>query len=203
VTRRLLPVLALLLTPTLGLAGELRPPDTRSPYVGLEGREVKALGPEEVRALLAGEGMRMALPAELNHYPGPRHVLDLAAELNLSPAQRAATERVFERMKAEAVRLGRLIIEREAALDQAFAERTIDEASLPALVAEVARLRGDLRAAHLAAHLATRRILSDAQVVRYDELRGYAGRGAPQHGAPQHGPTEQGDDPGSHRHGTR
>jgi Spy/CpxP family protein refolding chaperone len=202
-TRRLLPVLALLLTPALGLAGESRPPDTRSPYVGLEGREVKALGPEEVRALLAGEGMRMALPAELNHYPGPRHVLDLAAELNLSPAQRAATERVFERMKAEAVRLGRLVIEREAALDRAFAERTIDEASLRALVAEVARLRGEVRAAHLAAHLETRRILSDAQVARYDELRGYAKGGAPQHGAPQHGPTEQGDHPGGHRHGTR
>jgi hypothetical protein len=198
VTRRLLPVLALLLAPALGLAGESRPPDPRSPYVDLEGREVKALGADEAGDLLAGEGMRMALPAELNHYPGPRHVLDLAEALSLSQQQREATERVFERMKAEAVRLGRRVVEREAALDRAFADRTIDEANLRALVGEVARLRGDLRAAHLAAHLETRRILSAAQVVRYDELRGYA-RG----GAPRHGPGEQGGHPGGHRHGTR
>jgi hypothetical protein len=202
VTRLPLPLLAVLLAPALGLAGESRPPDTRSPYVGLEGREVKALGPDEVRALLAGEGMRMALAAELNHHPGPRHVIDLAAELNLSPAQREATERVFERMKAEVARLGRLVVEREAALDRAFADRTIDGASLQTLVAEAARLWGELRAAHLAAHLETRRILSDAQVVRYDELRGYARGGAPRRGAGERA-GHPGDHPGGHRHGAR
>ena len=52
-----------------------------APYAGLETREIKALSPEQIEDLLAGEGMGYALAAELNHYPGPRHVLALAAEL--------------------------------------------------------------------------------------------------------------------------
>ena len=54
------------------------------PYAGLESRAIKALAPSEVEDLRQGNGMGMALPAELNGYPGPRHVLDLAEELNLT-----------------------------------------------------------------------------------------------------------------------
>jgi hypothetical protein len=39
-------------------------------YAGMEGREIKALDPGEVDALLAGEGMGFALAAELNGSPG-------------------------------------------------------------------------------------------------------------------------------------
>ena len=50
-----------------------------SPYTGLEERDIKALSAEQVAGYLAGDGMGFALPAELNHYPGPKHVLDLSA----------------------------------------------------------------------------------------------------------------------------
>jgi hypothetical protein len=44
--------------------------------------------------------------AELNGYPGPVHVLELAAPLEITPEQRAKTQELFEAMKAETVPLG-------------------------------------------------------------------------------------------------
>jgi hypothetical protein len=59
-----------------------------SPYAGQETRALKTLSDEDIAALLKGEGMGMAKAAELNGYPGPRHVLDLAQELGLTDSQR-------------------------------------------------------------------------------------------------------------------
>lgn len=143
-------------------------------YAGEERREIKSLSAEEVEQLLNGQGMGLAKAAELNSYPGPRHVLELAAELRLSAEQRAQTQAAFDRMRDEAVRLGRLIVERERALDAMFAKGEIDAGKLRAATSEIARLQGELRAAHLAAHLETRRLLSPQQITKYDELRGYA-----------------------------
>lgn len=162
----------------------------RGGYAGEERREIKSLSAEEVEQLLNGQGMGLAKAAELNHYPGPRHVLELAAELQLTPEQRAGTQASFERMRNDAVRLGRLIVERERALDAMFAKGEIDAGRLRAATSEIARLQGELRAAHLAAHLETRRLLSPQQVTKYDELRGYAaGRkaGAGEHRGHGHG----------------
>ena len=143
-------------------------------YAGEERREIKSLSAEEVEGLLNGHGMGLAQAAELKHYPGPRHVLELAAELRLTPEQRTQTQATFARMRGEAVRLGRLIVERERALDASFAKGEIDASRLRAATAGIARLQGDLRAAHLAAHLEMRRLLSPPQIKKYDELRGYA-----------------------------
>jgi Spy/CpxP family protein refolding chaperone len=153
-------------------------------YAGEERREIKSLSPAEVEQLLNGHGMGLAKAAELNHYPGPRHVLELAAELQLTPDQRARTQATFARMRDEAVSLGRRIVERERALDAMFAKGDIGANKLRAATAEIARLQGELRAAHLAAHLDMRRLLSPGQVKKYDELRGYAAGHKPggQHG---------------------
>lgn len=158
-----------------------------APYAGLESREIKALSPEQIEDLLAGEGMGYALAAELNHYPGPRHVLALADSLELSQAQRPQVEAIGARMKERAISLGRRIVDAEAALDRLFASTEIDAASLERLVAEIARLEGELRAAHLLAHLETRRVLSEEQVAAYDRLRGYGtGHGEAPRGGPPH-----------------
>ena len=84
--------LAALLAVTVLLAGCAPAPapanrDPARPYAGLEQRPIKALAPERVADLLAGRGASYALAAELNSYPGPRHVLDLAAGLALTPEQ--------------------------------------------------------------------------------------------------------------------
>jgi Spy/CpxP family protein refolding chaperone len=163
-----------------------------APYAGMESRPIKALSEEEVADLLAGRGAGMALPAELNHYPGPVHVLELGAELRLSPAQETETRRLFERMRSEAVPLGEAIVAKELQLDGLFASETADEHRLPALVHEIARLRGELRFTHLKYHLAMRRLLSPEQVATYEASRGYAsGHGGHNREGPAGGPTHR------------
>lgn len=145
-----------------------------SPYAGQETSEVKALSAEELKAYREGTGMGLAKPAELNHYPGPRHVLDLGSDLNLTASQTAGLKAIFDRMHEEAVALGKKIIDKEKALDREFASGAIDERKLRDLTAQIAALQADLRTAHLKAHLETKKILTQLQVARYDELRGYA-----------------------------
>ena len=45
-----------------------------SPYRDLADRPIKAMSPEKIDALNTGKGAGYALVAELNGYPGPRHV---------------------------------------------------------------------------------------------------------------------------------
>jgi len=145
------------------------------PYAGQESRRIKSLSEAEVRAYLEGRGMGLAKPAELNGYPGPMHVIELADRLHLSEAQRAQAQESFGRMRAEAVRLGKLIVEKEAELDRLFAETKVNPENLRSKVSEIAGLQGELRVVHLRAHLEMKRALSPEQVRRYDELRGYGG----------------------------
>lgn len=155
-----------------------------SPYAGEETRPIKALSPADIDDLHAGRGMGLARPAELNSHPGPRHVLDLADELALTPAQRHALEDVFAGMKAAAVPLGRTIIERETRLDRLFASHSATVDAVRELTLEIGRLQGELRAVHLNAHIVTLGLLSAGQVTRYTQLRGY-GRSA-DHAARRH-----------------
>lgn len=154
-----------------------------TPYAGQETRAVKALSADETRDLLGGNGMGLAKAAELNGYPGPRHVLDLAKELALTADQARAIQEVHGRMNGEAVAVGGAILEREQALDRLFATRAIDEVKLAALTGEIGGLSGRLRAAHLKAHLETTALLDRRQVHLYGQLRGY---GADASGAHKH-----------------
>ena len=54
-----------------------------SPYAGQVNAPIKALTAEEQAALLDGQGAGFAKAAELNGYPGPKHVLELSAQLGL------------------------------------------------------------------------------------------------------------------------
>ena len=151
---------------------------TTSPYRGEETRAIKSLAPEQIDQLLNGRGMGLAKAAELNSYPGPMHVLALKEELGLSPEQMAKVQGVFDSMKRNAIDLGKQIVEAEAALDAAFAKRAIDADQLRTRLRKLGELQADLRNAHLVAHLQTRQILSDRQVAKYDELRGYGAKPA-------------------------
>lgn len=148
---------------------------TTSPYTGQEQRAIKALSEEEIRDLLEARGMGLAKAAELNSYPGPLHVLQLAAELGLSDAQRKATDSLYASMRQRALSIGRQIIEAERALDRAFAHGAIEPATLRSQVGAIATLQGELRAVHLEAHLAQHALLAPEQITRYDVLRGYRG----------------------------
>src|SRR5947199_5991437 len=91
------------------------------PYAGMQSRPIKALSEEQIADLRAGRGMGLALSAELNGYPGPLHVIELADALALSQDQRARMQQLYQNMKAEAVALGDQLIRAEAELDRQFA----------------------------------------------------------------------------------
>lgn len=143
------------------------------PYSGFEQRQIKALPDQQIADLREGRGLGLALPAELNSYPGPLHVLELADSLTLNDEQRTRTNTLFEAMKAETIVLGEQIITEEASLDRHFAERSINPDVLIAATSRIGALQGQLRAAHLRYHLLMRGLLSGEQVAEYDERRGY------------------------------
>ncbi len=159
----------------------------QSPYVGQEVREIKALSPEEISDYLAGKGMGLAKAAELNGYPGPAHVLELAGQLELTAEQRTQTEALFRKMQSSAIRLGKALVEQERALDHLFASRAVNAESLARSLAHIGRLQGQVRQVHLEAHLEQTALLTPQQIEKYIHLRGYgASREHGRHGDRHH-----------------
>jgi hypothetical protein len=145
------------------------------PYAGQQDRSVKALSDDETKQYLAGAGMGYAKAAELNGYPGPMHVLELADKLALSAEQRDATRRLMESHKAEARALGAKRVDAEKRLDALFRSGNVGAPELADAVRAAAAIEGDYRFSHLETHRRMRALLSEEQVRRYDDLRGYAG----------------------------
>ncbi|MFZ0389078.1 MAG: periplasmic heavy metal sensor [Calditrichia bacterium] len=153
------------------------PPAQQSPYAPFKDRQIKALSPEDREGYLNGEGMGMALPAELNSYPGPKHIMELADQLALSREQRRQTGKIIDEMHQQAVALGKEIVEKEKQLDSLFVSGKIDPPILEKTVTDIASLRGRLRLTHLTAHLKMKALLTEDQIKNYNRLRGYAGTG--------------------------
>jgi len=145
-----------------------------SPYAEEQSRSIKSLSKEDVADYIDGKGMGFAKAAELNGYPGPAHVLELADKLVLTPAQRARTEEIFGRMQMRARELGARLVEEERRLDELFASKTVSHQSLATSVKAIAAIQSELRATHLQAHLDQTEILSATQKAEYSQLRGYA-----------------------------
>jgi len=156
-----------------GTATQAHPP---SLYSGMETRRVKALSDEQIADLEAGRGTGLALAAELNGYPGPIHVLDLAEALDLTDEQASRTKELLGRMKAETIAIGRRIVEEETELDRLFAGKRITTAILDEATSRIGGAQGELRAAHLHYHLAMAELLSPEQIASYAKLRGYAAK---------------------------
>lgn len=158
-----------------------------APYAGQESRAIKALDAEHVAGLLAGRGLGYAKVAELNRYPGPAHVLELAASLGLSGAQLESTRDIHRRMEASAKALGADLVSAEAVLDALFRGGTASPANVEAALGTVAGLQARLRAVHLNAHIEQRAVLTPEQVERYVRLRGYGNGAHGEHGHGAHG----------------
>jgi Spy/CpxP family protein refolding chaperone len=148
-------------------------------------RAVRMSSVEEVRALLAGEGMGQAKAAELNRLPGPKHVLELADSLKLTPAQRTAMDSLFRQMQRAAQAGGAEIVSAESKLDQLFARTPVDAAQAESLVRGIGMLRADVRWVHLRTHLAAVKLLDAKQVDTYVRLRGHATHEHGAHHAPE------------------
>jgi hypothetical protein len=157
------------------------PAVAQTPYAGLQTRSIKALSDQQIADLRAGRGMGLALAAELNGYPGPSHLLELADKLDLSDAQRNSARGMFEAMKAETIPIGERLIAQETALDRLFADHVITPERLNAATAEIGATQAELRAAHLKYHLSTVAMLEPSQIQQYSMLRGYDNGGSHEH----------------------
>ena len=156
--------------------------ESAQPYAGQQVREIKALSSEQVEGLLAGRGMSLALSAELNGYPGPKHVQELAEDLQLTAEQTALTDALFTNMQQQAAALGAELVEAERELEHLFASGTVDVQNLQAALERIGRISARLRLTHLQAHIEQTALLTTDQVAAYNRLRGYAGAsGAGEH----------------------
>jgi hypothetical protein len=152
--------------------------NAESPYKGQQLRNIKALSQNDIDGYMAGKGMGFAKAAELNHYPGPRHVLDLSKELELSDKQLNQTQTLFNKMQAKAIDLGKQLIDREQKLDQLFAQGSVNKNSLELTLQDIGAIQAKLRNVHLSTHLEQKQLLTKHQVIMYDRIRGYGAGGS-------------------------
>lgn len=158
------------------------------PYAGQEKKEIKALSPEEIQSYLVGKGAGLAKAAELNHYPGPAHVLELTDKLQLSEEQKALTKAIFDVMQKDAIRQGKALVEAERELDRQFAAGAITSDGLRSTLKQIGELQAEVRRSHLQAHIEQQAILTKAQIAMYDKLRGYTSQNESERGdhSPKH-----------------
>lgn len=136
-------------------------------------RDMKSLSAQEIDDLLNARGTAFTRVAELNGYPGPAQIIELAGDLGLSDDQTKALQDIKWRVDAVATSLGSEILEIEAELDRLFAGRTATKPRVNSMVTAVSGLSASLRAVHLAGHLDATAVLHPWQLGRYNELRGY------------------------------
>lgn len=130
--------------------------------------------PPDKAALLRGDGMGLAAAAEFNGFPGPKHVLELADTLGLTPDQTSTARELMEAVQVSARIVGADVVRTEGQLDSLFAAGgTVAHAVLDPLLKKIALLRAELRKIHLDAHIRMREILTAGQVELYNRLRGY------------------------------
>ena len=146
---------------------------TTSPYTHTQSAEFATLTPDEVREVRNGEGMGLARAAELNSFPGPRHLLDLKADLDLTQAQIARIEAIHAKMKTRAIAKGEAILQAERHLGNLFAAGRPTATETNRMTEHLGIMRGQLQAIHLLAHIESTRELTAGQIEHYDRLRGY------------------------------
>jgi len=146
---------------------------SHSAYAGMQTRTIKSLSNQEIVDLRAGKGMSMALPAELNGYPGPSHVLELAEQLKLTEQQKSRTQTLFKQMQEESRAAGEALIAAEIELDALFKDKQANATLLSQATAKSAAAQGRLRETHLRYHLHMMDVLTSEQVALYNRLRGY------------------------------
>lgn len=127
--------------------------------------------PADRDGLLNGEGMGMAAYAESNGYPGPKHVLDLAAKLELTAKQKHDVREVYDAMLERARAVGKMIVKVEEELHYQFNSGMLRQETVEEDAESIGRMRGTLRGVHLAAHVKTKELLTPKQVELYVALR--------------------------------
>ncbi len=127
--------------------------------------------PSDKEDLEKGAGAGMAKYADLNGYPGPKHILELQDTLKLSDKQKREIEALFNEMKSNAVAKGMLIVEKERKLEALFRNEQATPTEVHSLSTEIGKLRGELRAVHMNTHIKAKEILTKEQATLYNMIR--------------------------------
>jgi ketosteroid isomerase-like protein/Spy/CpxP family protein refolding chaperone len=125
----------------------------------------------DLAMLTSGAGAGLAGAAEAHGWPGPKHVLELADELELSPTQREAMQALEASMSAAALERGPDVLAAETALDAELSSADPDASRLQTLARVAGDARGRLRGVHLRTHLSAGPLLTAEQRTRYVALR--------------------------------
>ena len=133
--------------------------------------------PSDSDVLEGASGAGMASYADLNGYPGPKHILEMRDTLRLTDEQEKDIEAIFDEMSGNARAKGEQVIAKEEELHARFKNGTASEPEVRRRAGEIGTLRGELRAVHLTAHIQARRVLTKQQIALYNTLR---------HGATHH-----------------
>jgi Spy/CpxP family protein refolding chaperone len=129
----------------------------------------------EKEALLKGSGLGAGMIAMMNGYPGPKHVLEMGDELELTAEQREKIGTLFAARKASFVEMGRELVEKDEKLTAMFASGSVNTKDVEKLSTEIGELQGRLRAGHLNAHVLTWEALTPAQRDKLASMQGMHG----------------------------
>ena len=156
---------------------------TAQPYAGEQDRAIAALSAQRIEGLRAGRGLGYAKAAELNGFPGPMHVLEMADNLGLDDATRERIASIRANMLEQAIPLGEQLIAAEQVLDDLFTKGTPDASAVADATRAIGLIEANLRAVHLKAHLETTPLLTRHQRMIYSKARGYGGANGHNHGS--------------------
>jgi Spy/CpxP family protein refolding chaperone len=158
----------------LSVCGSAGIAEENATHAGQATPEIKSLSATEVQGYLEGREMGLAKAAELNGYPDPAHVLELATQLQLTPHQRSKAEHLKRSVRV-AARLGHWLVEAERRLNLVFAKGEADDEKITVLVRQIGGLEAEIRLVHLRADIDMRKVLTADQIKKYEQERGMAG----------------------------
>ena len=127
--------------------------------------------PLDKESLEKSEGAGMASYADINGYPGPKHVLEMQESLKLTDNQIKDISAIIDEMSENARATGELIVAKERELESSFRLGKANESHTKQLATEIGSLRGALRSVHLTAHIQAKSILTKEQIAIYMTLR--------------------------------
>jgi hypothetical protein len=131
---------------------------------------ITSLSLKEYKAYEKGEPMGMTNVAEVNNYPAPAQALAFEKGLKLNVTQKQQLQEAVQALDFKAKEMGRFILQHEKKLNELFSSGKANEGSLIYYCNQIGLYQGELRNAHLQAHLKARRILTQDQLKKYSRL---------------------------------
>jgi Spy/CpxP family protein refolding chaperone len=137
-------------------------------------QSIKPISEYNLPGVGKGEGAGSGEAAELNGYPGPAHVIQMAANLGLDDRQIGAVKAIHEEMLQAVRAIAGEVKERQHELDALFESGTVTVAALEKATSAVSEAQGRLHFVHFRAHLKTREVLTPSQISTFKQIQAQA-----------------------------